>query len=382
MKKIEKKRLNICLTTSPRPKASERPLKNFIEILLPLSNYLFFITGNEGKAIMEKYKDKINGYCINYFIGQNIITRYSKVIFLQFRISYKIISLVNKVDVFIFFMSEGLILPLIILKLLRKPTILALASSWPTIVESRSIESLIGKLSKYIEIICYSLSNKIVIYSPSLLKEWNLEKYRNKIYISHEHFLDFNKFKITRKFNKRSKIVGYIGRLSEEKGILNFIQSIPGLLKEMKDLEFLIVGEGPLKDEIELYLGENKLHEKVRLVGWISKENLPSYYNKLNMIVIPSYTEGLPNVMLEAIVCGTPVVANSVGVISDIIKDGETGFIIEDNNPECIKKTIIRALQDPNLEIIIENARKYVIKEFTYEAAVNRYKEIINEISR
>jgi glycosyltransferase involved in cell wall biosynthesis len=79
--------------------------------------------------------------------------------------------------------------------------------------------------------------------------------------------------------------------------------------------------------------------------------------------------------------CGTPVLATSVGSIPDVIKDGETGFIMEGNSPECIAKNVMRALEHPNLDEIVKNARALWWKrEFTYEAAVERYRTILKEL--
>ena len=65
---------------------------------------------------------------------------------------------------------------------------------------------------------------------------------------------------------------------------------------------------------------------------------------------------------------------------SVVIKDGETGFIMEDNSSECIARNVIRALEHPDLEKIVKSARELVEKEFTYEAAVERYKMILKEL--
>ena len=78
--------------------------------------------------------------------------------------------------------------------------------------------------------------------------------------------------------------------------------------------------------------------------------------------------------------CGTPVLATSVGGVPDVIKDEETGFIMKDNSPECIAKNVMRALEHPDLEKIVENARALVEREFTYEAAVERYRKILKEL--
>ena len=78
--------------------------------------------------------------------------------------------------------------------------------------------------------------------------------------------------------------------------------------------------------------------------------------------------------------CGTPVLATPVGAIPDVIKEGETGFIMENNSPECIVKNVRRALEHPELEKIVKNARALVERDFTYEAAVGRYRELFDNL--
>jgi glycosyltransferase involved in cell wall biosynthesis len=136
-----------------------------------------------------------------------------------------------------------------------------------------------------------------------------------------------------------------------------------------------------LREEIEKYLDEENLNNRVKLAGWIPHGELPKYLDELKLLILPSYTEGLPNIMLEAMACGTPVLATSVGAIPDITKDGETGFIMENNSQECIAENVIRVLNYPGLDKIVKNARELVEKEYTYEAAVERYRMILKELS-
>ena len=76
----------------------------------------------------------------------------------------------------------------------------------------------------------------------------------------------------------------------------------------------------------------------------------------------------------------TPVLATSVGGAPDLIKDGETGFIMENSSPECIAENVISALNHPDLEKIVKNARELIEREFTYEAAVERYRKILDNL--
>lgn len=371
------KNANIGIAAFPQPKIENRPLTYFIDVIYPLAKNIYVITGK--KNIASKDDKKIHIYEIERKIGANIITKIINHAQIELKISYKLAKAPRNIDLWIFYAGGEMPLPMIAAKLLNKKRVLVLASS--AIAGSKAQRNIFSIPVTFLSKISYTLSNRIIIYSPNLIKEGNLEKYRNKICIAHEHFLDFDKFKIKKKFDERDNLVGYIGRLSEEKGVLNFVKAIPEILKqEQNDLEFLIGGDGQLRDKMEKYLDKENLNDKVKLTGWIPHDELLDYLNELKLVVLPSYTEGLPNIMLEAMACGTPVLATPVGAISDVIKDGETGFILENNSPECIAKNVIRALNDSNLDIIVKNARELIEEEYTYEAAVERYREILGSI--
>ena len=96
--------------------------------------------------------------------------------------------------------------------------------------------------------------------------------------------------------------------------------------------------------------------------------------------MIPSQFEGLPNILLEAMACGTLVLATPVGAIPDVIVDGRTGFIMEDNSPDCIAKNVTRVLNSSDSEQVAENGRRFVEEHFTFEHAVARWKEVLEGI--
>jgi glycosyltransferase involved in cell wall biosynthesis len=84
--------------------------------------------------------------------------------------------------------------------------------------------------------------------------------------------------------------------------------------------------------------------------------------------------------MLEAMACGTQVLATPVGVIPDVIIDGKTGFIMGNNSPECIAENVIRVLSSPDLERIAEDGRRFVEENFTFEKTVENWKRILQGI--
>ena len=371
------KNINVGVITLPIGKAGNVPLSNLIDILKPLSKDIHLITGDAGYDYFKR--KKIYVYEIQHRRGENSFTRIIKYAAMQLRLSYMVAKITRKgaIDTWILFIGgRCLLLPTLTAKLLRKKVVLAFAGD----IDVSGSTCIVIHAVKILSNTNCTLANHIILYSPSLIKEWNLEKYKDKISIAHKHFLDFDKFKVKKKFDERDNLVGYIGRLSEEKGILNFVKAIPEVIKESDDIKFLIGGDGELQGEIEKYLDGESLNDRVKLAGWITHKKLPDYLNELKLVVLPSYTEGLPNLMLEAMACGTPVLATPVGGIPDVITDGETGFIMENNSPVCIAENVMRALEPPDLEGIVENARALVERGFTYEAAVERYRTILEEL--
>ena len=372
---------NIGILTFPTSNSGNIPLSNLVDIVCSISKNTHLITGNDGYSFF-KNDSRLNAYeinCMHRKNAQNVLKWIFKYITTQLKMSYRIARLSQKTDLWIFFIGgDYLLLPMLTAKLLQKKVILVFAGS---ITESlKSEKSKLYDIIRPISRINCSLSDRIVLYSPILIEQWDLNSYSSKISIAPKHFLDFNTFKFTKNLSQRDNLVGYVGRFSNEKGIINFVESIPEILKRKPDVHFLLIGDGVLKNEIEQYVQRNNLSEKVEIKKWVQHNELPLYLNSLKLVVIPSYTEGLPNLMLEAMACGTPVVATSVGSIPDFIKNAETGFIMENNSPDCIAKSIINALEESDLEKVSERARILIEQNFTFEKAVERYEYIIKNI--
>ncbi len=369
----------IGVITFPISQAGVEPLSNLVNILLKQSDDpLYIITGNNGSRIGDM-DTRIQLASIHHPIRQNLFFRAVSYTITQIRISVFMALMAKNVDTWLFFFGgESLVLPIISAKITQKSVILLFAGSDVKTLESEDSETtaifrLFSKINRM-------LADKHIIYSSRLIPEWNLEKHRHKIFIAHEHFLDFNTFTVTTSLPDRSPLVGYIGRLSEEKGARSFARALPPLLGGRQDLRALIGGDGELKEAILASLREGGVTARVDLPGWVSRDDLPGYLNRLRLLVLPSYTEGLPNIMIEAMACGTPVLATPVGAIPDVVVDGTTGFIMEDNSPECIAKNIIRALESPDLELIAESGKRFVEEHFSFESAVARWKEVLEDM--
>ena len=388
IKKQPASNLKICLVSIPLGewKGSHILVLNFLHVLVPIAEEIHLITGNYPEDDLPSPKIQLTNVRNDPITGypkRGLITRAAKYAATQLKMSYRLARIASQVDMVIFFIGGcALLLPMLTAKLRRKKTIIVAVDAGAVVSYNHYRQTLWGMgglitygIGSVLQRLDYQLCDKIIVYSPILVQKFGLERYKHKISIAHEHFLDFDRFNVQKPLNERDNLIGYIGRLSQEKGILNFMEAIPKVMETRDKVKFLIVGAGQLRPQVEEYA--SKLNNKAKFVGWAPHDELPEYLNKLKLLVLPSCTEGLPNIVLEAMACGTPVLATPVGATPDIIKDGETGFTMENNCPECIAENIVRAVNHPNLEQITCNARALVEREFTHKIAVERYKNIL-----
>lgn len=368
---------NICIITSPfLIRASLPPLSNLVTIVSSLADELFVITGGSGNGLQSN--DKVHIINMNLDPGSTIITKIINPIFVHLKIIAKMSTLRN-VDTCIFFMGERtLILPLMAGRLLNKRNIYVSSGALFRPLGTR--KTLSSYLLHIIERINHHLSDIIILYSKELVSTKDYGRLKDKIIFAHRHFKNFNTFNIRIPLSAREMKIGYIGRFSEVKGILNFLKAILFISREHPRMKFVIGGDGELKNVVLEYIQQNDLNNRVELTGWITQDALPDYLNNIRLLILPSYTEGLPNVMLEAMACGTPVLATPVGMIPEVLTEGETGFIMKNNSPICIAENVTRALNSPYLEQIAENGKRFVEENFTFEKTMNNWKEILNGI--
>jgi len=155
--------------------------------------------------------------------------------------------------------------------------------------------------------------------------------------------------------------------------------AISDLILKYPDLKILLGGGGelflPIKKEIE----KKSFSDRIFIKEWITQDQLPNFLNNIKLLILPSYKEGLPNIILESMGCGTAVLATPVGGIPGVILDGKTGYIMDNNTPECIVENVKRALTSPELEEIAENGRRFVLDRFSFDNVVQNWGRILEE---
>jgi len=172
-------------------------------------------------------------------------------------------------------------------------------------------------------------------------------------------------------------ILLFVGKFIPVKGVSTLIKAFS--LMEREDIILRLVGDGPLRGEIEQEALRLGVRSRVQFAGAIQfgEELFNEYRQKADIFVLPSLSEGIPKVILEAMAFGLPIVATAVSGIPDLIKDQINGLLVSADSAEELAAAILKMIDDGNLRrsVIKNNLKK--IKNFTLESQMNRFLNVI-----
>lgn len=135
-----------------------------------------------------------------------------------------------------------------------------------------------------------------------------------------------------------------VGRLCEQKGQLLLVQAAAQLLHGGRALELVLVGDGPMRREVEAVIAREGIEPHVRITGWASGETVQREIEDARVFVLPSFAEGLPVVLMEALGRGRPVISTYVAGIPELVQDNECGFLVPAGSVEHVASAMERAL--------------------------------------
>lgn len=385
----DKKLPKVAVLTSPlNDVAGETILANWIDILNPIAEKIFVITGKFNPG--NNRKVEIVGR--QYFVPaeKSIFHKAIGLLRNQFAASFALLKIARNVDIFSFHMGmKADVLPMLCCKLRRKKVVFSFFGSGPMVIKRAYGYENYGVLGaalsffwSFLQKLNCLMADQIAVESPAVVDFARLASYRSKIRFHGALYIDTRSFSVRKDLTDRRLVVGYIGRFVPEKGAVNLARAIPLILKERNDIEFLMGGGGPELSVAKRALEEAGISNRVSFTGWLAYEDVPRYLNELRLLVLPSYVEGIPGIVQEAMACGTPVLATPVGGIPDLIKDGGPGFIMENNSPECIAKNVLRVLENPHLTEIARKARKLIEDNYGYETMVAKTRTAFQELLR
>ena len=176
-----------------------------------------------------------------------------------------------------------------------------------------------------------------------------------------------------------TRIVGNIGRISPEKGQGDFVKAALRILGSRNDMCFVLVGDGPDMQSLQQQVSERELDDKIFFTGHVT--DVRPVLRDLDIMALTSYTEGFPNVVLESICMGVPVLATDVGGVAEIVTDGETGILVSPGDVEGIATGLLSLADDPHAgEEMVVNGRRRIVDDFSFSQRIAKVEDVYRRV--
>jgi len=248
---------------------------------------------------------------------------------------------------------------------------------------------LLGKKKTWFEYRMQRLSSKIIVNS-SWLKEYLVDHGSRSdkvvvIYNGTESSCfksDADALDIRKKYSvpEDALLMGVVARLHPMKNHIAFFDTVSIVRRSLPNVHAVVVGNGELMDDLQAYVKAIGLQENVTFLGTVTKE-LPDIYRMMDVYLLSSrWGESFPNVILEAMSAGVPVVATNISAVPEIITDGEDGFLVEKNNPEMMADRVLKIVSDEKLRKRFIQHGIVRAEKFGVESMVDRYMLLYNDI--
>jgi glycosyltransferase involved in cell wall biosynthesis len=175
----------------------------------------------------------------------------------------------------------------------------------------------------------------------------------------------------------------FVGRLSETKGLEYLLRAMPEVLNQKPKTKLIVIGQGTLKADLESLCRSLHITENVTFLGPLRHQLLPEYFATADLFIGPSIqtkngSEGFGLVFAEAMSCGTPVITTDLPAMRDIVKDGISGFIVNQKDPKAISDRILFVLNHgDSLEQMKESAREHIIQNYDWNIISKKYIDIL-----
>jgi glycosyltransferase involved in cell wall biosynthesis len=183
-----------------------------------------------------------------------------------------------------------------------------------------------------------------------------------------------------------NKYIMYVGRMDREKGLFDLVECGEHMCNQRSDISFILAGRGRDLDKLKKKVRKLGLRDKFIFLGQVGKDKLVQLYQNATIFAFPSYHEGLPTALLEAMSCGLPIVATDVRGNRDLISSGEDGILVPPRSPKEMVDAISMLLDDEKMRRRLgKNARKTIEEHYTWDTVSNdilRCYESIKEVSK
>lgn len=190
--------------------------------------------------------------------------------------------------------------------------------------------------------------------------------------------VDLNRFNINKnnhQNNNKEFIVGFAGRITKIKGWRDFVSAALIITNSEKDIKFIIAGDGEEKEDLMSLIKQKDL---ILYKGYVS--NIKEFYNEIDLFVLSSYFEAMPNVILESMVSDVPVLCSNIDSVKDIVRDNENGFLYEKGNiNDLVSKILLIKKEKEKRETVVLRAHKE-INMYSLDIYLEKIENIYSEI--
>lgn len=179
---------------------------------------------------------------------------------------------------------------------------------------------------------------------------------------------------------KEQYIVGSVGRFTLQKGFYYLINSIPIINLEVPNTRYLLVGDGELRQSLEVLAESLGVANQIEFVG--QQPDGISFIKKMDLFVLPSLYEGLPTVIMESMACGIPVIATNVPGTDELIQDGLNGWLVPPKQPQTLAQAILFALHNPKARESIARRALESVMSFHIDKITAEYEALYQRLSK
>jgi len=228
------------------------------------------------------------------------------------------------------------------------------------------------------EIVSTALENasNIIVESKSIAED--VKKYCSKNPLIVHYGIDLNLFKpISKKLFKKRTVIS-VGALTKRKGYDYLLEAIKKVLEKDKNINFLIIGDGPEKTKLKNLARKLGIADNITFKDLIKNEDLPIFYSSSEFFALATLHEGFGNVFIEAMACGIPVVSTNVAAVPEAV--GEGGILVEPRNPDQLAEAMLKLLNDENLRQELSKKALEHAKKFSIENRINKIEEIYRKV--
>ncbi len=152
-------------------------------------------------------------------------------------------------------------------------------------------------------------------------------------------------------------VVVCVARLDERKGQQLLLSAAHGLLAEGQQISVVLVGDGPTRDELQRWVERHDMTDHVRFTGWLASHDVRRELVLARGLVLPSLAEGLPLAVMEALAAGRPVVATAVGAVAELVRPGETGWLVPPTDVDALSTALQHLLHSPTRDLTAMGVR-------------------------